>query len=293
VKRTVCGEGAFHAPYKMRRITEYTELQAIARERSPRVALVLGSGLSDLADRLDDVAELPFGSIAGMDAPSVAGHRGALLLGTWASVPVLVFAGRMHYYEGHPWRSVVQPIYLARELGASILVTTNAVGGIRDDLQPGDLMAIRAHLDCTREHWWRVSTSPERKRRVDADPVACAPGWLEDPYSPRWLELLQLPTGAYAQLTGPCYETPAEIRALRVLGADAVGMSTAREIQAGHDLGMECAAISCITNKAAGLGGGPIHHDEVLETGRRVKGNLVGLLETFIRLTSQSSGESA
>src|SRR5690348_5588183 len=124
------------------RITQYRELQPIVRERRPRIALILGSGLGDLADRLDDVVELPFGSIAGMDTPSVGGHRGVLLLGNWSSVPVLVFAGRLHYYEGHPWRTVVQPIHIAHELGATILIATNAAGGIRDDLQPGDLMAI-------------------------------------------------------------------------------------------------------------------------------------------------------
>ena len=253
-----------------RPIREYSELQAIARDRLPRIALVLGSGLGDLADRLDDVAELPFGSIQGMEAPSVTGHRGVLLLGTWANVPVLVFAGRLHYYEGHPWRNVVQPIHIAHELSSSMLVTTNAAGGIRDALQPGDLLAIHAHLDCTREHWWRDLQMPRTSH-----------------YSPRLLEFLQLPSGVYAQLTGPSYETPAEIRALRACGVDAVGMSTAREIQTGHDLGMECAAISCITNKAAGLGSEPIHHEDVLEIGRRVREKMVTLLETFIRQSSE------
>ena len=118
-------------------------------------------------------------------------------------------------------------------------------------------------------------------RNSPADPpVAHAPG---SPYSPRLLELLPLPSGVYAQMTGPCYETPAEIRALRTCGVDAVGMSTAREIEAAHQLGMECAAISCITNKAAGLGGAAIQHGEVLETGRRVKEKLASLLEAFIQ----------
>jgi purine-nucleoside phosphorylase len=248
------------------RITDYAELQVIVAERRPRIALILGSGLSDIADRLDDVVELPFGALAGMNAPSVPGHRGVLLLGRWAGVPVLVFAGRLHGYEGHAWRTVVQPIHIAHELGASILLATNAAGGIRADLQPGDLLAIRAHVDCTRERWWRDPEVP----RVS-------------PYSPRLLELLRLPTGVYAQLTGPCYETPAEIRALRSCGVDAVGMSTAREVEAAHKLGMECAAISCITNKAAGLGSGPISHEEVLEAGRRVREKMVCSLERFIQ----------
>jgi len=157
----------------------------------------------------------------------------------------------------------------AHELGASILLTTSAAGGIRDDLQPGDLLAIRAHVDCTRECWWRDLALP----RVS-------------PYSPRLLELLPLPTGVYAQLIGPCYETPAEIRALRSCGVDAVGMSTAREIDTAHTLGMECAAISCITNKAAGLGSGPISHEEVLDTGRRARARIIRVLDAFVRAHS-------
>jgi purine-nucleoside phosphorylase len=247
-----------------RRITEFAELQALVADRQPGIALVLGSGLGDLADRLEDAVELPFGAL-GLQTTSVPGHRGMLLLGGWAGVAVLVFAGRLHYYEGHPWRTVVQPIHIARSLGVSILMTTNAAGGIRADLHPGDLMAIHGHLDCTREHWWRTSATPQAAE-----------------YSPRLLDLLPLPTGVYAQLTGPSYETPAEIRALESCGVDAVGMSTAREIQAGHDLGMECAAISCITNQAAGLGAEPISHAEVVEVGRRVREKMLTLLDAFI-----------
>jgi purine-nucleoside phosphorylase len=271
----------------IRRIREYGELQTIVHDRSPQIALVLGSGLGDLAERLDDAVELPFASIAGMDAPSIAGHRGVLLLGTWVNVSVLVFAGRLHCYEGHPWRSVVQPIRIARELGAAILVTTNAAGGIRNDLRPGDLMAIRAHLDCTRQNWWREGLLGQTFVSAEASGGQLRLPQGKKSYSPRLLDLLQLPTGVYAQLTGPCYETPAEIRALRACGADAVGMSTAREIQTAHDLGMECAAISCITNMAAGLGSGPVKHEEVLAAGRGVKEKMVSLLERFIQRVSE------
>ena len=259
----------------MTSVREYAELQALAHERRPQVVLVLGSGLQGLADHLQDVVELPFGQVPGLTATGVAGHRGTLLLGQWADVAVLVFAGRLHFYEGHPWRRVVQPIHIAHELGAEILITTNAAGGIRDDLQPGDLMAIGDHLDGTRPAWWRGLSQPRTS-----------------PYSPRLLTLLQhsaqqldcpLPTGVYAQLTGPCYETAAEIRALRLCGAAAVGMSTAREIETGRELGMQCAAISCITNKAAGLSSQAIHHEEVIETGRKVQEKMIGVLETFLR----------
>jgi purine-nucleoside phosphorylase len=265
-----------------RRIAEFRDLQRLVRDRSPRIALILGSGLSDLADRLEDAHELAFGGVPGMEAAGVAGHRGMLLLGQWTGVPVLVFAGRMHYYEGHAWRNVVQPVHIAKELGASVLIATNAAGGIRDDLQPGDLMALSGHLDCTRENWWRNSLPSPLLERGAGGEGGVPQRELGGLYSPRLHELLALPRGLYAQLTGPSYETPAEIRALRTLGADAVGMSTGREIETGHALGMDCAAISCITNKAAGLSHGAIHHGEVLETGRNVRTRMIGVLEALV-----------
>lgn len=260
-----------------RRITTHAELQALAARRPPRIAVILGSGLSDLADQLEDAVELPFLAIPGMDAPSVAGHRGVLLLGRWAGTQALVFAGRLHGYEGHAWRSALEPIHVAHQLGASILLATNAAGGIRDDLSPGTLMAIHGHLDCTRAGWWHELMSP--KEAASAKPQASI-------YSARLLDLLPLPRGIYAEMLGPCYETPAEIRALRSCGADAVGMSTAREIDAAHRLGMECAAISCITNRAAGLSSGPISHEEVLATGRAARDRLIAVLEAFVAKVS-------
>jgi purine-nucleoside phosphorylase len=252
----------------IRRIHDYADLQAHARERKPCIAVILGSGLSDLADHLGDAVELAFTDIPGLASPGVIGHRGTLLLGQWATQPVLVFAGRLHYYEGHAWDAVVQPVHLAHELGATVLFATNAAGGIRADLEPGDLLALHGHLDCTKPGWWRN------------DPMI-----RNNTYSARLLEILRtfgVTTGVYAQLTGPCYETPAEIRALRTCGVDAVGMSTGREIEAAYALGMECAAISCITNKAAGLGSGPIHHEEVLEVGRQMRQNFVDLLDRVL-----------
>jgi purine-nucleoside phosphorylase len=254
--------------------TTYAQFAEHARQRRPRTALILGSGLGHLADRLADVCELPFHQVPGLDAPSIPGHRGALLLGEWAGRAVLIFAGRLHCYEGHPWPSVVRPVHVAHELGAEVLLVTNAAGGIRADLRPGDLMAIKGHIEWTRPYCWR---------RPDPPPPS--------PYAPELIERLQraaarlgvaLPAGVYAQVTGPSYETPAEIRALRAWGADAVGMSTAREVQAGADLGLRCAAVSCITNQAAGLSGGPINHEEVLATAAGQRERLAGLVETFL-----------
>lgn len=257
----------------------FAEFLAAAKESPPEVGLVLGSGLGDLADRIQDARAVPFHEIPELPAPSVHGHRGQLLLGTWGSRRVLLFAGRVHYYEGHAWRSVVQPIHLAKQLGVKTLILTNAVGGIRDDLGPGSLVAVRDHIELTRANWWRL---PGPVGLGEARP---------SPYSPALIERLQaaagscgeqLASGIYAQVTGPSYETPAEVRAIKSLGADVVGMSTAREIQTGFDLGMECAAISCVCNKASGLSEGPIHHGDVLVIAAQMREKLTRILDAFL-----------
>jgi purine-nucleoside phosphorylase len=245
------------------------------------VALVLGSGMGTVARRLQQAHTLPFEEVPGLAPTSVVGHQGALTLGQWAGKRVLVFEGRLHYYEGHPWRSVVTPVQTAAFLGAKILLLTNAAGGIHDALGPGQLMAIHDHLEWNRPYCWR-----------HPGPGGLGARWLS-PYSPRLLQLFQqaareagmlLHQGVYAAVTGPNYETPAEIRALRTWGADAVGMSTTREVQAGYDAGLECAALSCITNRAAGLSTGPINHEEVLTTAAAQSERLADLLERVLRL---------
>jgi purine-nucleoside phosphorylase len=253
----------------------FESLVAEARRRCPRVALILGSGLGHLAERVQNGYEIPFAQIPGMAVPSVEGHRGSVVLGDWAGRSAVVFSGRLHYYECHSWQRVVQSVRIAAELGAKILLITNAAGGIAAELGPGDLMVARSAIDWTRPEWWRQAEVRG-----------------EQPFSLRLIEALQdaarrigftIPCGVYAQVTGPSYETPAEIRALRACGADAVGMSTACEVRAGWELGLECAAISCITNKAAGLGAGPICHDEVLAVAARQREKLSALLEAFLR----------
>jgi purine-nucleoside phosphorylase len=253
----------------------HRDLLEACRSRPPRIAIVLGSGLGDLAERLEHEIVVPFGALSGLEPPSVAGHQGEVRLGPWAGQRVLVFLGRLHYYEGHPWRRVEEQVHLAKELGVEILLLTNAAGGIHDDLLPGSMMPICDHLEWTRAHPWR---HPGPNTRLS-------------PYSPRLLALLNQAAGklelsarpgVYAQVTGPCYETPAEIRALRACGADAVGMSTCREIIRGQALGLECAAVSCITNRAAGLAAAPIHHGEVIEMGAKMRDGLGRLVEEFL-----------
>lgn len=258
----------------------FSELIEIARAAPPQVALVLGSGMSLVAERLAVTCSVPFLEVPGLAATSVVGHRGCVTLGDWAGRRILLFEGRLHFYEGHPWRNVVLPVQTAAFLGARVLFLTNAAGGIHDALVPGSLMAIRDHIEWTRPYYWR-----------HPGPGGIGPS-RTSPYSPRLLDLLDqaarslnltIPRGIYATVTGPSYETPAEIRALKSLGADAVGMSTAREIQAGADNCMECAALSLITNRAAGLSDEAIHHGEVLTTAAAQSECLADLLEAFLR----------
>jgi purine-nucleoside phosphorylase len=249
------------------------------RTAPPSVVIILGSGMGSVVRNVRRQVSVSFAEVPGLPAASVVGHSGCLTLGDWAERRVLVFEGRLHYYEGHPWEVVVRPIQVAASLGARVAVLTNAAGGIGDGLGPGSLMAIRDHVELNRPNFWRHP----------------GPGGLggsrPSPYSPRPLECLsraaaeagiELRQGIYAAVTGPCYETPAEIRALRTWGADAVGMSTAREIQAGADAGLECAAVSCITNRAAGLSATPLNHEEVLATAAALSERLAELLERFL-----------
>jgi purine-nucleoside phosphorylase len=254
---------------------QFAELAEACRASPPLAVVVLGSGMGPIARRVKSAACVSFADIPGLPAASVHGHKGCLTLGDWVGTRVLLYEGRIHYYEGHPWEMVVQPLCLAADLGVKLAVLTNAAGGIADSLGPGALMALRDHLLCNRPHWWKYPGQGERP----------------SPYSPRLLAALvesskalntQLAQGVYAALTGPCYETPAEIRAYRAWGADAVGMSTAREIEAAHVAGLECAAISLITNRAAGLSTAPLNHEEVLSTAAATAQRLGDLLEHFL-----------
>jgi purine-nucleoside phosphorylase len=261
----------------------FASLARAARERPPQVTFVLGSGMSRLTERVHALERVSFTEVPGMTGPSVTGHRGSLLLGEWAGRRVLVFEGRLHRYEGHSWNTVVEPIRVARFLGTEVLVLTNAAGGIHDALGPGSFMLIQDHVEWTWPCSWR-RPGPGGLGGPRPSPYATS---LQDVFLRAANDLrIGLRPGVYAALTGPCYETPAEIRALRAWGADAVGMSTAREAQQAFDLGIRCAALSCITNRAAGLSGEPLCHEEVLTTARAQSERLLNLLDGFLGLIS-------
>jgi purine-nucleoside phosphorylase len=253
------------------------------QQTKPEFAVVLGSGMADVAGRIRRDTSVAFADIPGLPPSSVAGHRGQLTLGSWAGRRVLLFEGRLHFYEGHGWEAVTRPVRLARELGASAALLTCAVGGIRADLEPGRLMVVRDHFEWNRPYAWQ---SP-------------GPGGIgtprESPYSARLATQIlnagqaagiAVSEGVYAAMTGPCYETPAEVRALGLCGADVVGMSTAREVVAGVEAGLECAALACVANRAAGLSAEPLSHKEVLEVIALAASRVGKVVEGFLGLVS-------
>lgn len=254
---------------------------AAIRERTllvPRAAVVLGSGLGGFADRVEDAIEVPYGEIPGWPAATALGHSGTLVLGTFAGVPLAVMKGRAHLYEGHPGERVVFGVRVLGRLGARALVVTNACGGVREDLAPGDLVLISDHLNLQ-------GTSP----LVGPNDASLGPRFpdMTAAYDPALRELAHaaaarlgqsLSEGVYAAWLGPAFETPAEIRMIRILGADLVGMSTVPEVLAARHLGLRCLAISCVTNMAAGILPEPIDAEHVLAVGARAQDRLTALL---------------
>jgi len=231
----------------------FIEFTSVANGVQPVACVVLGSGLGDVASEFQAEASVAYGDIPGLVPPSIHGHKGQMGVGYWGGTPCLVCFGRVHFYEGHPWERVTRLVHLAADFGVKMLVLTNAAGGIREDLNPGGLMAISGHLTLLDTEGWKAWANAEK---------------VASPYSPRLLARMtefdaELPRGIYAALTGPTYETPAEIRTLGIAGADAVGMSTAMEAEAGAARGLAIAGISCITNKGAGLVAGTLSHHEV------------------------------
>jgi purine-nucleoside phosphorylase len=253
------------------------------------MAIVLGSGMGEVARRITSPVWIPFHNVPGLTAPSVGGHNGRITFGHWTNHPVLAFEGRLHLYEGHTDRAVTQCVHVAFALGARTILFTNAAGGIHDSLSPGSLMAIRDHIEWNRPYCWRYpvpgGTGPERTAPYSAEILA----QLHASAKRMGMELYE---GVYASVLGPTYETPAEIRALRACGADAVGMSTTREVSAAAALGMRCAAISCITNRAAGLSEQLIKHEDVLATTQLQSDRLGALLQDLLRAGERGSPSS-
>ena len=257
-----------------------TFVQRSTAGQQPRVGLVLGSGLGALADELAGSVRLPYASIPHHPTSSVAGHAGNLCLGELAGGPVACMQGRVHAYEGHALSRVVFGARLLAELGCGVVLLSNAAGGIAERLRAGSLMRIDDHLNLMGDSPLRGPTArgprfPDMSRAYDVElGAACAASANEAGVA--------LEHGVYAGLLGPSYETPAEIRMLGALGADAVGMSTVPEVIALRQMGVRVAAVSCITNLAAGRSSEPLSHAEVEATAARVKGDFIRLFRGWV-----------
>ncbi len=258
--------------------------------RTPRLALILGSGLGGPAARITAALDLAFAEVPGFPPAGIRGHAGRIIAGPLDGVEVLVFAGRRHVYEGDDPAIVALPVRVAHALGARVLFVSNAAGGIRRSFQPGELMIIRDHINLM----WRnplhgpvaphETRFPDMSAPYDADLAAALRAAAADARVP-------VTEGVYAAVLGPSYETPAEIRMLERLGADAVGMSTVPEVIAARALGMRVAGVSLITNPAAGLGP-PLHHDEVLAAGARAADHVDRLVRGFVARVAGPAGAS-
>jgi purine-nucleoside phosphorylase len=250
------------------------------------IGVILGSGLGSFANELDRAETTPYSSIDGMPSPSATGHAGKMVTGTIGGVEVIVLAGRSHLYEGYTPAQVTQSIRLLYRSNVRSVVITNAAGGIAEDLSPGDLALITDHINLQGFNPLVGPDSgfPDMTEAYSLHLRECAHAAAAE------LGIV-LKEGVYAGLLGPSYETPAEIRYLARIGADLVGMSTVPEVIVATALGMRVLGISCVTNKAAGLGAGKLHHEEVLEIGRRSNATFTALLKAVLPLIAQETAE--
>jgi purine-nucleoside phosphorylase len=247
----------------------------------PRLGIVLGSGLGGIADALTNATRFPYAELEGFPQPTVAGHGGTLHMGELNGLPVAVYAGRKHVYEGGDPGAMRVPIRLAKELGADALLVTNAAGSLRAEVGPGRLMAITDHINL-------LGVNPLTGPNDDS--VGPRFPSLRDAYDPELLDRLRaaagkldidLAEGVYLATAGPTFETPAEIRMFRTLGADAVGMSTVPEVILARHAGLRVVAVSAITNLAEGMGGEELSHEQTLRNAEVAARDLVRLVQTF------------
>ncbi len=262
-------------------MTAVAAVRAFLGDRRPVALVVLGSGLGDLTDHLADATRLPYRDIPGFPIPTVEGHKGELVLGRLGGRDVLAQGGRFHMYEGHDAATSALCVRTAAAVGIRTMLLTNASGGIRRTFRPGTLMLIADHINLQFQGPLTGAVRPGEERFPD----------MSDPYDPGLRTLahdvarergVALEEGVYAGLLGPNYETPAEVRMLERMGADAVGMSTVAEVIAARALGMRCMGVSTVTNLASGIGHGTLSHAEVMETARAVQRDMVSLFTGIV-----------
>lgn len=257
---------------------DYLKTQGLVE---PEIGLILGSGLGDLANDVENAIKIPYENIPNFPVSTVEGHAGQLVYGDLSGKKVIILQGRFHYYEGYDLQTVTYPVRIFKELGVKTLIVTNAAGGVNTSFQPGDLMIITDHLNLTGENpLIGHNIAAHGPRFVD----------MSETYSKRGQHILReaaaqiglhLQQGVYTWFTGPTYETPAEIRYVRTIGGDAVGMSTVPEAIVAKHCGLEVLGITCITNLAAGMQTS-LNHEEVMEISQKVKPQFKQLIQTTL-----------
>jgi purine-nucleoside phosphorylase len=249
----------------------------------PHIGLILGSGLGVLADDIEQAVRIPFGEIPHFPVSTVEGHKGQLVVGLLEGKTVIALQGRFHFYEGYSLEQVTYPVRVMRELGVQSLLVTNAAGGVNPAFAVGQLMLIRDHINFACKNPLMGPNLDEHGPRFPD---------MSSAYDPEYRRLakrvaeelgISLAEGTYIWFTGPSYETPAEIRMARLMGADAVGMSTVPEVIVARHAGIRVAGISCVTNMAAGILDQPLSHDEVIEVTERVRGQFIKFVKRFVQ----------
>lgn len=248
----------------------------------PEIALILGSGLGDMAEKAEDKIAIEYKEIPNFPVSTVQGHKGRLVFGSMKGRKVVFMQGRFHYYEGYKMEEVVFPVWVFNALGVKKLIVTNAAGGVNTSFSPGDLMIIRDHINYTNNNPLIGPNIEAFGPRFPDMSAAYSKELINVVKTSAASNGINIQEGTYIYLTGPSYETPAEIRAFRILGADAVGMSTVPEVVASNHCGIKTVGISCITNMAAGILNQPLNHREVMETAEKVKENFSKLIKSVV-----------
>ncbi len=251
-------------------------------DTSANLALVLGSGWDLLIERIKNPERVPYAVVPGMRRSAVPGHAGEWVSGTVSGVRVLVMSGRMHLYEGLDLKTVTRPVYVMKQLGVGKLVLTNAVGAVNTAFTPGDMMLITDHINLTGQNALIGENDERLGQRFFDMTHTYDPALMDAARRVAAAQGFPLREGVYAQMTGPCYETPAEIRMLRAMGADAIGMSTVPEATVARHAGLKTLGLSCMTNMAAGVLDQPLSHQEVLETAARVRGQYGDFMQALV-----------
>lgn len=264
---------------KIQESAEFIKGQASVQ---PKVGLILGSGLGVLADQITDCIKIKYNDIPNFPVSTVEGHAGQLVIGNLEGKTVIAMQGRFHYYEGYSQQEITFPIRVMKALGVDTVVVTNAAGGANPNFKPGDLMVIKDHINLSGNNPL-IGKNDERLGARFPD--------MSTAYTPKYVQLVKecakdlnmnIKEGVYAFFSGPTYETPSEVKMAQILGADAVGMSTAPEVIVASHSKMEVIGISCITNMAAGILDQPLNHEEVIETTQKVKAEFLSLVKSVV-----------